>query len=75
MKELFPDYREHIGSVEKAIAGKFGLPALMSAEVKEADLIMLATERRDLNLDDGTPWQILVGIEPAPFTLSPLNPQ
>lgn len=75
LKQLLPDYRERIGSVEKAIAGKFGLPAHMSAEVKEADLIMLATERRDLDLDDGTPWPVLEGVEPAAFLLSPLNPR
>lgn len=29
LKQQLPYYREHIGSVEKAIAGKFGLPAKM----------------------------------------------
>lgn len=75
LKQLLPDYRQRIGSVEELIAAKFGLPAQMSAEVKKADLVMLATERRDLDLDDGTPWPILEGIDAAPFLLSLLNPR
>jgi hypothetical protein len=30
--------------------------------VKYADLTMLATERRDLEIDDGSKWEILEGI-------------
>lgn len=75
LKKLLPDYRRIIQSVEEVIAGKFGIPAEMSAAVKQADLAMLATERRDLDLDDGTPLPILEGIDPAPFLLSPLNPR
>ncbi|MFT4271235.1 MAG: HD domain-containing protein [Pantoea sp.] len=75
LKYLLPDYRHVIKSVEEVIATKFGLPPMMSTEVKQADLVMLATERRDLDLDDGRPWKILDGIEPAPFLLSPLNPR
>nr|WP_310616651.1 HD family hydrolase [Pantoea cypripedii] len=75
LKRLLPDYRAAIQLVENQIADKFGLPVQMSAEVKTADLVMLSTERRDLDLDDGTPWPILEGIDPAPFLLSPLNPR
>lgn len=74
-KKLLPDYQQRIASVEEVIAGKFGLPVTMSAEVKKADLVMLATERRDLDLYDGTPWPILEGVDPAAFLLSPLNPR
>lgn len=75
LKYLLPDYRRVIKSVEEVIATKFGLPPVMSTEVKQADLVMLATERRDLDLDDGRPWKILEGIEPAPFLISPFNPR
>ncbi len=30
--------------------------------MKYADLTMLATERRDLEIDDGSKWEILEGI-------------
>ncbi|UBN55277.1 HD family hydrolase [Pantoea agglomerans] len=76
LKALLPDYQEIEKRVELAVAKRFGIRTLGKwPEVKRADLIMLATERRDLDLDDGTPWPILEGVEPAPFLLSPLNPR
>ncbi|WP_158784985.1 HD family hydrolase [Pantoea sp. BAV 3049] len=75
LKQLLPDYRNVIQSVESAIAVKYGLPLEMSREVKHADLVMLATERREFGLDDGTPWPILHGIDPAPILINPLSPR
>lgn len=76
LKQLLPDYRRQIKAVEAVIAAKFGLPASMSAAVKHADLVMLATERRDLDLDDGKHWPMLGGVEPAThFMISPFNPR
>ncbi len=48
LKVLLPDYKriEHI--VEKAMAKHFKLPFPFPPEVKQADLVMLATEMRDL---------------------------
>jgi hypothetical protein len=44
----------------------------MSPVVKQADLIMLATERRDLFIDDDSEWAILRGIQPTDeFIISP----
>ncbi|KGT87213.1 hypothetical protein NG99_23605 [Erwinia typographi] len=74
LKALLPDYQAVLGNVEHAIADKFNLPPVMSAPVKRADLIMLATERREFGLDDGTPWPILDGIDPASFVIFPLHP-
>lgn len=48
LMQLLHDYRLMIKSVEEAIADKFGLPHAMSALVKNADLVILATERRAL---------------------------
>lgn len=64
LKELLPDYHAIEKRVDAAIRDAFGLPAEMSAPVKKADLIMLATERRDLMPADATPWPILEGITP-----------
>lgn len=76
LKALLPDYQEIEKRVELAIARKFGIRTLGKwPEVKHADLVMLATERRDLDLDDGTPWPMLEDIEPAPMLLAPLNPR
>ena len=76
LKALLPDYRGIEKWVEGLISQKFGLPETMSPEVKRADLIILATERRDLLIDDDSEWAILRGIQPTDeFTISPLNPR
>ncbi|EFI5875522.1 hypothetical protein GW108_20135 [Escherichia coli] len=51
------------------------VPPVMSTPVKYADLIMLATERRDLGLDDGSFWPVLEGIQATEmFSVIPLAP-
>lgn len=74
LKELLPDYRDIEDRVDSAIRVRFGLPPTMSATVKHADLIMLATERRDLMPADGTPWRLLDGIEPLPRRIIAMAP-
>lgn len=76
LKALLPDYRGIEKWVEGLISQKFGLPETMSPEVKRADLIMLATERRDLFIEDDSEWAILRGIQPTDeFTISPMLPR
>jgi hypothetical protein len=41
-----------------------------AAIVKQADLIALATERRDLMPRGGSPWEVLAGIQPASWDLT-----
>ena len=74
LKELLPDYREIEARVDGTVRALFGLPSSMSAPVKRADLILLATERRDLMPRDATPWAILDGIEPLPRKIIPMQP-
>lgn len=75
LKRLLPDYREIEGKLDIVIRGKFNLPAGMSVPVKYADLIMLATERRDLEIDDGSIWPILEGISPSEeIIINPMKP-
>lgn len=75
LKRILPDYRRVEAYVDGVIREKFGLPALQHPTVKYADLVMLGTERRDLNIDDGTVWPVLVGIPPTDlFTVIPLRP-
>lgn len=64
LKELLADYQEIEARVDTTIRAAFGLPGSMAPCVKRADLILLATERRDLMPADPTPWPILEGIEP-----------
>ncbi|WP_447876854.1 HD family hydrolase [Serratia fonticola] len=75
LKALLPDYRDIERLVDIAIRCKFELPLEHSSLVKHCDLVMLATERRDLDIDDGDQWAILNGIKPTNlFTIHPLNP-
>ncbi|MGK0703705.1 HD family hydrolase [Yokenella regensburgei] len=75
LKRLLPDYQRIEEAMDIVIREKYGLPAVMSTPVKYADLIMLATERRDLDLDDGCVWPVLEGIDPSyDFTIIPLKP-
>lgn len=75
LKRILPDYRRVEGYVDGVVREKFGLPAHQHPTVKYADLVMLGTERRDLNIDDGTVWPVLVGIPPTDlFTVIPLRP-
>lgn len=64
LKYMLPDYQAIEARVEGVIRERFKLPAQMTPEVKRADLILLATERRDLMPADDTPWPILEGIIP-----------
>ena len=48
LKRLLPDYRRIEAEVEKAVLGRFGLPAELPGCVKDADMLALRTEQRDL---------------------------
>jgi len=73
LKGLLPDYRAIEARIDAVIRRKFHLPEKMSSEVKRADLIMLATERRDLEIDTETFWPMLEGIPAADIIVFPLT--
>lgn len=76
LKQLLPCYRALEEKNEAAIYQTFGLPPTMLPEVKEIDLIMLGTEKRDL-MPRGEPddrWVMLEGVEPLPFEIVPWRP-
>ncbi|ECY3259720.1 HD family hydrolase [Salmonella enterica subsp. enterica serovar Alachua] len=75
LKRLLPDYQRIEETVDIAIRQRFGLPNMMSTPVKYGDLVILATERRDLDLDDGSIWPVLEGIPPSDIvSVIPLKP-
>lgn len=74
LKLLLPDYRDIEARVDHMVRAVFGLPLAMSPAVKQADLILLATERRDLMPADDTPWPILDGIDPLPRKITAMQP-
>lgn len=73
LKALLPDYKAIEQRVDRAIRAAFGLPAECSPEIKRADIILLATERRDLMPHDPAPWAILEGVAPLPKQVWPIS--
>lgn len=73
--QLLPAYRAIERRVEREIFRRLALPEKPAPQVKHADLVALATEKRDLLPAGGREWAVLRGIEPLPEALVPLRPQ
>ena len=73
LKDLLPEYRVIEDQVEAAIARRFHLPDRLPASVKEADIVMLATEQLQLmcNRDD---WNYTRGRQPADLQIPTWSP-
>ncbi|WIX33211.1 hypothetical protein QO259_00695 [Salinicola sp. JS01] len=70
LKALMPEFKRIEGRFWAAIAERFGLPGAMDPCIKNIDLILLATERRDL-LCEGESWDCLEGVIPLPMRIQP----
>ncbi|WP_297813662.1 YfbR-like 5'-deoxynucleotidase [uncultured Methylophaga sp.] len=73
LKNLLPDYRAIEKRVEKAVLGRFGLDAELPEAVKYADLVLLATEQRDLMAAHDDEWMLIRDIEPLEKTIEPVS--
>lgn len=71
------DYRALERRVQSTIEAKLNLPlgSTHTAEIKAADLAMLAREREALLPDQETPWDVLEGVEPADINIFPMSPE
>lgn len=68
-------YHQAEKAMHAVICERFGIdPDFGADEIRHADLVALATEKRDLLPDDSTPWECLEGIEPHPATITPWSP-
>jgi len=74
IKPFIDNYIDIEGRLWDCIADRYGLARKLPAEVKQADLVMLATERRDLMPDHPDEWPVLRGIQPLPMQINPLLP-
>ncbi len=71
LKKLLPDYREIEANVAAVIEIKFGVK-FCQPEIKQADVMALMTEKRDLFKDNsGVDWKI--DASAAPFHIVPVN--
>lgn len=71
LKQLLPDYKALEKMVEAETFKRLGLPLTLPHSVKHADLVMLATEQRDLMPPHNDEWIDLTGISPLAETLMP----
>lgn len=70
VKSLCPDYKQIEARLHAAIMKRFKLPMTLADEVRRADRVALATEKRDLMpWATNQRWRILEGIDPVPQRL------
>ncbi|WP_347929470.1 phosphohydrolase [Pseudomonas helvetica] len=71
IKESMPAFQAVESWVWESICDRFLLDLDLPASVCNADLIALATERRDLMPTDSAIWECLIGIDPMAETIRP----
>ncbi len=75
LKNLLPDYRRLEAQITPIVLQRFGLPRDLPQAVKEADLILLATEQRDLMPAHDDEWALLRNVTPLEHRIRALPPQ
>lgn len=67
-------YREIEQRIWLAICQQFHLVPELPESVKQADMVALATERRDLMPDHPSEWECLRGVRPSSHTIATWSP-
>jgi 5'-deoxynucleotidase YfbR-like HD superfamily hydrolase len=76
LKNLFPEFSTIEAQVMAIIGERFGIDlSHLDPAIKRADLIALATEKRDLMPHSTEDWANLAGIEPLAAAIEPMSPQ
>ena len=75
LKFLFPEFSVIEARVMEIIGQRFAIDlTLLAPAIKRADMIALATEKRDLMPYSTEPWSYLEGIDPLPDIIEPMDP-
>jgi len=74
LKALLPNYSAIENGIWLAICERFNLDPQLPTCIHQADMIALATERRDLMPEHGEPWPCLEGVTPLPQQLLEWSP-
>lgn len=74
LKSMLPAYKAIEQRLWSAIAQRFSVDPVLPASVKQADLQLLAIERRDLLPDSPMEWPCLENIEPLEDPIEPWSP-
>lgn len=74
IKPFLGDYRAIEHNLMRVICSAFGLPSEEPASVRQADLVLLATERRDLMAAPPVPWVSTKNVTPLDGIIHPLPP-
>lgn len=75
LKVLLPEYAAIEEEVTALIAEHFQIDFRDYHQIKRADLIALATEKRDLMPNSTESWSYLAGFEPLPARIQPMPPR
>lgn len=71
VKPHLTNYHEIEQKLQQAIAERFGIEAETPSIVKYADVVLLATEKRDLMPEHPDPWPVLDAVPPLDDVIEP----
>ena len=74
LKVLLPEFARIEEQVTEIIAAAFGVDFSDYVAIKKADLVALATEKRDLMPYSVESWDYLDGVLPLPEKINPVGP-
>jgi len=75
LKDLLPEYQAIEENFCKVLSMRFGVNLQYNDAIRHADLVVLATERRDLMPMDMADWSSIAGITPMSRTIKPMTPE
>ena len=75
LKDLLPEYQAIEENFCKVLGMRFGVNLQHNDAIRHADLVVLATERRDLMPMDMADWSSIAGITPMSRSIKPKSPE